>query len=181
MANTTLTTDLNAMHAAIVADIQAAFPGFFQTVEFYDENRQQLPLPACILELDEMPSASGDDPGNGQKALEARFCAHLALGFTSTAPRLNIRLLAASFAAFLHEHKWTGITSGLTEVHGAFPDDFMPEMTQFYCWKVDWSNVIWVGTDYWDETGFTTPTTVFVGVDPFIGPGNEGDYIKVLP
>lgn len=166
MANTNLTTDLSAMHDAIVAGIKAQFPTL-ATVEFYRENRTSITLPACILELDEMPAANEDNPGNGQQAIEARFCAHLLIGFTTANCRLQIRLLASALCAFLYDKRWAGITSDAAILHGAYEDDFTPldnqrpQVDQFECWKVEWSHVIFLGTDVWDESGSVAPTTVY--------------------
>jgi hypothetical protein len=178
MANTTLTTDLRAMHAAIVAGISAQFPTL-ATVEFYREDRKDLPLPACILELEEMPSAPDENPGNGQQPIEARFCAHFVLGFRTENVRLEIRLLAAAMAAFLYEKRWDGITCDPAQFHGAYEDDFKPEFDQFECWKVDWSHIIFLGTDVWNEDGAITPTVVKYSWAPDIGLENEGKYIEL--
>jgi hypothetical protein len=178
MANTTLTTDLSAMHDAIVAGIKAQFPTL-GTVEFYRTDRKTITLPACILELDEMPPAPDENPGNGQQAIEARFCAHLVMGFRAANVRLEIRLLAAALAAFLYEKRWDGITSGPAQFHGSFEDDFMPELDQFECWRVDWSHTIWLGTDVWNEDGAIRPTTVLYSWSPDIGLPNKDKYIEL--
>jgi len=178
MANTTLTTDLVALHDAIVRDIQAKFP-FFQTVEFYRTDRKTMPTPACILELDELPTDESDDPGNGQISLEARFVAHLVLGFKTDEVRLKIRKLAASVAAFLKNRHFAGVTHGACKVDGAYEDDFMPELDQFECWRVEWSCCVYIGDDVWDESGFTAPTQVFTSFDPDIGVANKDKYTNV--
>lgn len=180
MANSKLTTDLRAMHDAIVAEISAAFP-VFQTVEFYRPDRKEMPTPACILELDELPTSPDSDPGNGQQAQEARFVAHLVIGFLTNNARLEIRLLASAVSAFLHERRWAGVTCDHAIVAGAYEDDFKPELDQFECWRVEWSHIVFIGTDVWDETGAVRPQTVFMGQSPDIGAGNEDKYTRIVP
>src|SRR5690606_27856540 len=99
---------LDALHAAIVADIKAAFPAL-ATVEFYREtsDRVRLELPACLLELSEMELAEDEDPGTEQTAVEARFEARLIIGFRTPDAKVEIRKLAGAFAAFLRHRRWT--------------------------------------------------------------------------
>lgn len=197
-ANTEI--DLDKLHAAIVADIQAKFPDL-RTVEFYrgegndHDDRKVLPVPACLLDLTEMEASTEDDPGTEQLAVIATFEAELLIRFTEPNAKRSIRKLAAALAAWLHNRRWTNpdntekkLPTGPCMVVGAYKDDFSGMMAgqrdkpldQFEIWKVEWRQKIHLGDSVWNDEG-TTPTTVFLGITPDIGPENIDKYVQVYP
>ena len=179
MANANTVTTLDAVHAGIVAAIKAQFPSL-QTVEAYRLDRKTLPAPACLIELTEMDAADLD-PGTEQQAVMARFEAKLVIGFRQGMknPKLEIRKLAAAFAAFVRLQRW-GCPVGPAELIGAYPDDFDPELDQFECWRVEWRQIIHLGESVWaDWNDGTPPGQVLVGYAPAIGAGNEGEYTEL--
>lgn len=193
MTNAITNIDLAVLHTAIVTDIKAAFPGLV-TVEFYREDRKELPKPACLLEMTEMEALPDDDPGTEQQAVMAKFEAELIIGFRTPQAKLKVRLLAASLAAWLRKRKWTNPTletpalpTGAAEVIGAYPDDFIimgrqqdNGLDQYEVWRVEWQQIIHLGETVWTNDG-TTPTTPLFSWAPEIGPGNEEDYEEALP
>lgn len=181
-ANTNLSLDV--LHAAIVADIKAQFPGLV-TVEFYREDRKNLPKPACLLTLTEFEASPDDDPGTEQLAVLAHFEAELVIGFNTLKAKQSIRLLAASLAAWLHNRRWDNpagttpkLPTGPCMVGGCYPDDFQPELDQFEVWRVDWQQIVHLGDTVWTNEG-VTPSRVFLGQAPEVGTGNEADYVEV--
>lgn len=178
MANAVTEITLDQVHAGIVNAIRAQFPDL-QTVEAYRLDRKHLPVPACLVELVELESAPDLDPGTEQLAVQARFEARLVIGFRQGAanPKLEIRKLAAAVAAFARLKRW-GCPIGPAKVIGAYPDDFDPELDQFECWRVEWTNVLHLGSTVWKDGG-ATPEPVFSWA-PDIGPGHEPDY-RPLP
>jgi hypothetical protein len=178
--NTEVTLD--ALHQAIIDAIKAKFPSLV-TVEFYREDRKltAAQLPACLLDLTEWESApEDDDPQTEQLAVDARFEAHLILGFRTPEIKLAIRKLAAAFGAFLRLKRWPGVACGPAHVIGAFKDDFSPELDQYECWRVEWVQRITLGETVWEGAGIT-PETVFIGFTPRIGVPHEADYLQVSP
>lgn len=191
--NANTNVDLAALHAAIVADIQAQFPALV-TVEFYREDRKDLPKPACLLELTELESLPEDDPGTEQLAVMAKFEAELVISFRTPQAKQSIRLLAASLAAWLRLRRWNDqanpgkkLPTGAALVIGAYQDDFAvmggqrdQAIEQFEVWRVEWQQIIHLGATVWTDEG-TTPSIVYMGQAPEVGTGNEGDYVQVSP
>lgn len=181
MANANTVTTLDAVHDGIVAAIAAQFPDL-KTVEAYRLDRKSLPVPACLIELTEMDAVPDSDPGTNQLAVNARFEALLVIGFRQGLknPKREIRKLAASVAHFVRNKRW-GCPIGAAEVVGAYPDDFVPELDQFECWRVEWQQLIYLGEEnvWQDEPGATPPSRIFLGFVPNVGAGHEADYTEV--
>lgn len=191
--NANTNVDLAVLHAAIVADIKAQFPALV-TVEFYREDRKDLPKPACLLELTELESLPEDDPGTEQLAVMAKFEAELVISFRTPQAKQSIRLLAASLAAWLRLRRWNDqanpgkkLPTGAALVIGAYQDDFAvmggqrdPALEQFEVWRVEWQQIIHLGATVWTDEG-ATPSIVYMGQAPEVGTGNEGDYVQVSP
>lgn len=170
--------DFDALNAAIVAGIAGAFPTF-QTVEFYRADRDKLPVPAILLEMGELETAD-NDPGTGQIAFVARFEARIVLAFDTPNVEQEIRKIAASLAAFLNLRRWPGVITDPAQVIGCYADDFAPELDRFEVWRVEWSHQFNVGASVWVDSGIT-PTTVYLGFEPKVGSGNEGNYFQISP
>lgn len=182
--------DLDDLHDAIAADIQAKFPSL-QTVEFYREEEDRkvvaMPLPACLLEMDDFEEVISEDPGTEQLAVDVRFVARFILSFRTPNAKRSIRKLVAAFAAFLRNRRWvnphdsskklpTGPAGGIT----ATPDDFLPDLDQFEVWRVEWVQRVHLGETVWTDEG-TPPTQVLIGWAPDIGADHEDDYIDGIP
>ena len=174
--------DLDALHDAIVADIKAQFPDL-QTVEFYrTDERQGLPLPAVILNLSEFENEPDADPGTEQLAVTARFEAEIIMGFRVPNVKREIRKFSAAFAAWMRLRRFTreNVHTGPAQVIGCYPDDFDPELDNYEVWRMEWTQVLHLGTSVWANNG-TVPNQVFIGWAPDIGTGNEPNYDQVVP
>lgn len=172
-ANTEI--NLRALHEAIVADIKAQFPGF-ATVEFYRDDRKDIPLPACILDLTEFETADDDrDPQTGQLAVDARFEAELIMGFRTPDVKLELRILAGAFAAWLRLRRWTGQPTGAAQVIGCYRDEFNPKLDQYEVWRAEWNQVLHLGDTVWTNEG-VVPTQILGSWLPDIGSANTDDY-----
>lgn len=176
-ANTEI--NLPDLHAAITAAISAQFPDL-KTVEFYREDRDSLPMPACLLDLAEFEDEPKEDPGTGQLAVMARFEAELILPMRTPQAKLSARVLAAAFAHFISKARWPGGKVGKVEGIRAYRDDFKPQLDQYEVWTVEWRQIIHLGASVWADEG-SVPTTVFLGQSPEIGFGHEQDYTQVHP
>jgi hypothetical protein len=175
-ANTEIT--LEDLHDKITSAIQAKFPDLV-TVEFYREDREQLPVPACLLDLLEFEDGQATDPGTGQLAVMARFEADLILGFRTPRAKLSARVLAAAFSQFISQRRWPGCPVGAAQAIHAYRNDFKPELDQYEVWTVEWRQEIHLGETVWK--GGAPPQTVFLGCTPDIGLGHEPDYVQVAP
>lgn len=171
---------IEEIHTRIENAIKAQFPDL-QVVEFYREERDAVPTPACLLDMPEFEDAPDDDPGTNQLAIRARFEAELLLGFRTTKAKLSARVLAAALAQFIHADLRRIVTSmGPPSAIHAHRSDFKPELDKYEVWHVEWWQVIYLGESIWTDEGLT-PTNVFVGVSPNIGTGHETDYEQVAP
>ena len=172
--NANTVTTLDAVHDGIIAAIKAQFPDL-KTVEAYRLDRKSIATPACLIEMTEMDIDMDIDPGTEQLATVAQFEARFVIGFRQGAknPKLEVRKLAASFAAFARLQRW-GCPIGPAEVVGIYPDDFDPELDQFECWRVEWRQVIHLGDTIWKDGG-EVPTPFFSWA-PNFGDANKDGY-----
>lgn len=183
MANANTEVCIIKLHEVMLDTIKAQFPAL-QTVEAYreeDDRTTPVVTPACLLEMDEMETADGLDPGTEQIALTARFAARFILGMRTKDVKLQTRKLAGAFAAYLRKNpRWPGVVTSPAEVIGCYPDAFDPRLDQFEVWRVEWAHVLHIGDSVWKPEGLA-PTTVFLGMAPDIGAGNEDKYVQVAP
>lgn len=175
--NTDTHIDLPALHDAIAAAIRAHFPAL-KTVAFYRDDRTGMPLPACLLDMTSFDAAPEVDPGTGQLPVMLQFKAELRIALSTPALQLSVRVLAAAFAAFLHEKRWPGGMSGPAQAIRAYKDEARPLPAQDEAWCVEWRQVAHLGQGAWHDEG-VTPTTVYLGFTPEIGLGKEDHYIAL--
>lgn len=165
--------DLDAMHDAIIASIAAAFPAL-ATVDAYREDRKQLTLPAVLINLTDLEPEPDEDPGTEQLAAMARFDAQIVIGFRTANAKREVRKLAAALAHHIYGNRW-GQPVEAARVTAIVQDDFSPELDRFEVWRVEWQQIIHIGTSVWNNDG-VIPTEVLIGFEPDTGPGNESQY-----
>lgn len=178
--NADMFVDLDALHDAIEADIQAQFPGL-QTVEFYrTDERRSLTVPAVLLDLTEFEAQPESDPGTEQLSVVARFEAEIIMGFRTPNVKREIRNFAAAFAAWMRLRRFTreNVRTGPAQVIGCYPDDFNPELDQYEVWRVEWLQELHLGDTVWTNEG-VVPTRIMVGYSPDVGTGNEAEYTEI--
>jgi hypothetical protein len=171
--------DLDALHSQIEAEIKAQYPDL-KVVEFYrTEERQQLPLPAVLLDMTELEVQDENDPGTGQLAVNARFEAEIIFGFNTPNVKREIRKFAAAFAAWLRLRRWQGIV-GPDAVHvtGCYRDAFHPQLDKYEVWRVEFAQVLYLGDNVWTNDG-KIPTNIYVGFTPDVGLGSEPKYTQL--
>lgn len=169
--------DLDALHQAITDSIRQAFPSL-QTVDEYPDDRRKVAVPAVLVELTELSAAPDDDPGTGQLALEAQFEARYIIGFRGLAQARLIRSNAATLAHHIHRQRW-GLPIEPARVTACMPDEFSPELDQYHVWRVEWSQIVHIGANEWIDNGIT-PSEVYVGVQPYIGPDHVEEYQRIV-
>lgn len=166
--------DIGAVHQSIIDLVAAQFPDV-RTVADYRNDRARLPLPAILIELEDMEGVPDDDPGTGQLAVMARWVARVIIGFRTQSAEREIRRLAGALGAFAHLNRW-GQPIGPAEVLVIGPDAFAPELDKYVVWRVEWQQVMHLGRSVWMNEGGNIPTTVLIGFAPEIGEGHEDQY-----
>lgn len=169
-------TDLDRMTDAICGRITAGFP-IFSTVEAYREDRINLPVPCCLIELVDLEPSPEDDPGTEQLAVISRWEAYVIMGFREAGVKKAVPKLAAAVALLIRGNRW-GLKVGPAVPTAIEPDDFTPELDQYEVWRVDWQQIIHIGKSVWTD-GETPPSTVLVSFTPEVGPQNEGKYAVI--
>lgn len=167
---------LDALHQGILDAIAGALPGI-RTVEDYPDDRQRVQVPAALVELVELSAAPDDDPGTGQLALEASFELRYILGFRGANQGRAIRSQVAALAHFIHRQQW-GLPVEPAAVTACEPDEFSPELDQYLVWRIDWTQLVFIGENEWIDGG-TPPGEVWVGIAPEIGPEHRDDYHRL--
>lgn len=167
---------LDALHQAIIDRIAAQFPAVV-TVEDYREDRKRIPLPAILIELDELDGAPDDDPGTEQLAARARWVARIIIGFRTANAEREIRKLAAALGAFIHQQRW-GQPVEAAQVLSIAPDTFDPELDQYVVWSVEWQQVVHLGASVWVPDG-ELPETVLYSYVPRVGEPYEPEYTEL--
>jgi hypothetical protein len=160
--------DLGDLHDAIVDRIAEAFPAL-QTVAAYreEDERTQLMLPACLVELAEMEADPDEDPGTEQLAIWCRFEAQIIVGFRESRAKVEVRKLAAALARFTLRNRW-GLPVGPAQVAGCYRDDFDPQLDQFEVMRLEWRQLVHIGDSVWTGEG-VTPTEIRYSWAPKIG------------
>lgn len=168
--------DLDAVHQAVLAALAAQFPSV-ATVEDYRTERQSLPLPAILVELEDFEAVPEEDPGTGQLAARARFVARIVLSFRTASAERAIRKLAAAVGAFAHLNRW-GVPVEPAQVLTIAPEEFEPELDQFVCWSVEWQQVVHLGASVWTPEG-KLPEEVLYSYEPRVGIPYEPWYTEL--
>lgn len=177
MANANLEVSMQSLHSQIAAQIKAAIPAF-ELVEFFRENEgEDLPTPACLLEYGEFETAEGQDHGTGQYPARLRFEARILIP-NGKGAALEARKASLKLAAFLHLRRWNGIQSDEARVLGGMPDDLSDHKEAFQVWVVEWVQTFFIGANIHKDSG-DAPDTVFLGFAPRIGAAHEQDYFEI--
>lgn len=167
--------DLAGLHQAIIDTIAASFPSI-KTVADYPDDRQRIEVPAALIEMPELNAAPDDDPGTGQLAMEAQFELRYLIGWRGANQGRVIRSQVAALAHFIHQQQW-GLPVEPARVLVAEPDEFSPELDQYLVWRIEWAQIIHIGENEWIDDGIT-PSEVWVGIAPLIGPKHEELYTR---
>lgn len=165
--------DLDALHTAVVNAIEEQFPSVV-TVADYREDRQRLPLPAILIELDDIEAAPDEDPGTEQLAARTRWIARIIIGFRTANAEREVRKLAAALGAFIHMQRW-GQPVEAAQVLTISPDTFDPSLDQYVVWAVEWQQIVHLGASVWKPDG-ELPETVLYSHVPRIGIPYEDEY-----
>ncbi|MCX5619917.1 hypothetical protein [Bombella pollinis] len=157
--NDSLKTDLRDLHQRIRDAVASRFPAF-KVVEFYrDEESEDLPTPACLLELEEMEYHE-EDLGTDQIMVSLRFSARLVFSREGGPDGLlNVRLAASDVAAFINKNRFGGRVFP-ARVLSCGTDFFRPDLTDRYAiWRVEWHHEQAIfGVNSWDQADAAGPS-----------------------
>jgi hypothetical protein len=177
MADANFIVDLDALNAAIVADIVAAFPSF-QVVEFDREDEDQsFATPACVLEMTEAEPQKNLDAGSGQWPAMLRFDARIIFARRGAGVPQEIRKAATAFATWLNLRHFTGQQTDEVNVIACEKDEFAPHLDKFVVWRVEFVLVAFLGAPTWTNDGGVVPTDVLYSWAPNIGIPHEPEYV----
>ncbi len=166
---------LTDLHNAIETHLRESFESV-PSCRKYPRLRRKITVPAILLELAEMKPDT--DAGTGQLCLSARFRAYCIYDLVEDEAELQAANLAASVAYEIFTGGRFGLTVGPAAIASVEPADFKPDLFGYAAWAVEWSHQIRLGQSIWTDAGLT-PTDLYIGFAPEIGPGHEPDYFKV--
>lgn len=176
MANANTEVTLLQAQTAIADAIRAAFP-VFATVEFdRDDEDQDIPTPALLLEFVEADPNPANNAGTGQWPALARFDARILLGARKTA-RSDVKVLAVSLAAWLNLRRFPGVAADPCQVIACEPDEFAPNVERYRTWRVEWVMPVQFGNSDFDFSGDTP--AAFFSFAPEIGIAHEDKYSPI--
>lgn len=162
---------LEQLYDAIGATIRAQMPAI-RFADAWPDVKRRITLPAVLLELDELEP--GDDPGTGETALIGRFQARIIVDSRPEAGHRAASMLASQLAVLLRDQQW-GLPIAVAQFLRACPDFMRPDLDSYTVWLVEWTHEFHLGQFTWpweDSSG----VTLYLGVDPDTGPGNEPLY-----
>ena len=161
--------DLAALHSAMVANLQAAFPDV--TVAAYSRPGERINTPAILVELDSITATSPIDVGTQQVKASLLFNAYCVVSYKG-AGKFAVRTLAASLLAHVRGQRF-GQPIGAAEPIGADPDMLEGVAgVEYEVFRVSWNHEpAYLGTSVWDSTG-VIPTELNITTNIELGLGN---------
>ena len=118
-----------------------------QTVATWPDIRDRVHLPALFLELAEVEP--GGDPGTGQVGLDCRMHAYLIIASEQPQHHHQAAQLATQLAVLLRAQYWDLEDIDAAEFVQAGPDWTKPELDGYTVWKVEWTQLIYLGEEQW--------------------------------
>ncbi|MNJ33027.1 hypothetical protein D3C77_277060 [compost metagenome] len=163
--------ELTTLHEAITATIKLAMP-VLETVEAYVPANQSTTLPALLHAITGLKP--GIDPGDGRSCIAATFEARILVDSNLPQASLQAVTLAAQLAVLLRKQFWGLDFVEETQQVQALPVLAIPASPVAVEWRVQWEQVLHLGSVQWpwpDEPG-----PMAFAFSPDTGLGNEGSY-----
>lgn len=179
MADVNTALNIDTMYAQITAQLQAAFP-VFKTVVFYeDDEDEQLPTPALLLELSEVEPDTNENGGEPNLPAQLRFEARVVLSQRTPNVKAAIRAQAMAVAGWLHNHSWgNGVNAEPCRVIACAKDEFEPNLDKWAVWRVEWINQAFLGASCYAAPG--PMPDAFYSFAPKIGAAYKSDYTQLV-
>lgn len=183
--------DLNHYYNCVEEAIRAAFPQFV-TVEFHrgddGEDRQELMVPAILLEDNSMEPVSDGDMGDEVTFTTFDLSAYVILSSKrNPLVRREIRQVVAQLVNFIDKNRWPDVDAteaGVTlqcegaRVVVAERDSFDPRLDKYEVWRIDFTQMIPIGQSVWEGDNFL-PERIFISYSPVIGLPHKDDYVEL--
>lgn len=164
-------------------NIKTAIRGMFTTqavptVDYYRRIDRKAIVPAIFFEL----TAIDNNPESATEQFDGvfRFSAYCLVPFNAASPKLAVRVLAASLVEKIQGKRWA-CPIGRAKVTLVEPDDFDPENAEYETVRVDWEQEGLLGQSVFNDDGSITPTEVWMGWEPNVGPAHVSDYVQAIP
>jgi len=170
---------IEALHSAI----KTAMRSFWTTqqvptVGFYTRQTTKIIAPAVFFEL---ASIAGEaETQTEQFAGTFRFSAYCIVPYAATNAILAAKVLAAELVAFVQGNRWSQ-PIGRARVTLVETELMEGEAPSYETVRVDWEQDGLLGASVFNDDGCVTPTEVWLGFEPNVGPEHVGDYLQVFP
>jgi hypothetical protein len=160
---------------ATVAKLRAAMPDV-PTIEGDPppHSQRSIRVPAVYLEISELEPVS--NPGDGRISVDARFDARCIVDPNGTRSHLAVRELASRVVRALQEIRRPVSGHGHIRIERAGDEMFRPKMDGYEVWVVEYGVEVYLGEL---EPAGVTPTEIYFGMTPAIGPNHVPDYERI--
>lgn len=160
---------------ATVAKLRAAMPDV-PTIEGDPPHQSQraIRVPAVYIEISELEPVS--NPGDGRISVDARFEARCIVDPNGSRSHLAVRELASRVVRALQEIRRPVAGHGHIRIERAGDEMFRPKMDGYEVWVVEYGVEVYLGEL---EPAGVTPTEVYFGMTPAIGPNHVPDYERI--
>lgn len=166
---------LTDMVDATVAKLRAAMPDV-PTIEGDPppHSQRSIRVPAVYLEISELEPVS--NPGDGRISVDARFEARCIVDPNGSRSHLAVRELASRVVRALQEIRRPVAGHGHIRIERAGDEMFRPKMDGYEVWVVEYGIEVYLGEL---EPAGVTPTEIYFGMTPTIGPNHVPDYERI--
>ncbi|WP_281982970.1 hypothetical protein [Azonexus hydrophilus] len=156
---------------AIVTKLRAALPDVPTiSADPPPQSQRAVRVPAIYLDIAEFEPIS--NPGDGRISVDARFDARCLVDPNAARSHLAVRELAARTVRALQEIRRPIQGHGHIRIARAGDDNIRPMMDGYEVWTVEFGVEIYLGEL---EPAGITPTEIYFGMTPAIGPNHVPD------
>jgi hypothetical protein len=176
---------LAAVTDAIRADIRTEFADRVRTIEWFDplpaetgQARKAIMAPAILLGIDQIDHEEADEDGTDRIPTRLYLIADCLLPANLKHASIQSREFSDAVAAYVWRNRW-GLQPdiGWPEALSVQPAEISPGNGGYVAWRVIWEQLAMMGANYW--AGGITPTEIYLGIAPRIGPEHVDDYWQV--
>lgn len=138
------------------------------------QSQRAIRVPAIYLDIAELEPIN--NPGDGRISVDARFEARCLVDPNMPRSHLAVRELASRTIRALQEIRRPVPNHGHIRIARAGGDEFRPVMEGYEMWEVEFNVEIYLGEL---EPAGVTPTEIYFGMTPAIGPNHVPDYERI--
>lgn len=138
------------------------------------QSQRAIRVPAVYIEISELEPVS--NPGDGRISVDARFEARCIVDPNGSRSHLAVRELASRVVRALQEIRRPVAGHGHIRIERAGDEMFRPKMDGYEVWVVEYGVEVYLGEL---EPEGVTPTEIYFGMTPAIGPNHVPDYERI--